>query len=47
MLDAEKMKTRLLTNMEGLQSDHINVDLIVKKTIAYAQSGTYLPLPLR
>lgn len=36
------MKTRLLTNLEGLQSEHINVDLIVKKTIAYAQSGTYI-----
>ena len=44
LLDSDKMKTRLLTNMEGLQSDHINVDLIVKKTIAYAQSGTHLPI---
>jgi hypothetical protein len=40
------MRTRLLTNMEGLQSKHINVDLIVKKTIAYAQSGTYRTIPI-
>ena len=38
-LDPEKIRIRLEKLMEGLVSKHINLDLIIGKTVSYSQNG--------
>lgn len=38
-LDPEKIRIRLEKLLEGLVSKHINLDLIIGKTVSYSQNG--------
>ena len=38
-LEPEKIRTRLEKLLEGLVSKHINLDLIIGKTVSYSQNG--------
>jgi ATP cone domain len=38
-MDPVKIRARLENLMEGLAQKHINVDLIINKTVSYAQNG--------
>ena len=38
-LDPEKIRIRLERLLEGLVSKHINLDLIIGKTVSYSQNG--------
>ena len=38
-LDPEKIRVRLEKLLEGLVSKHINLDLIIGKTVSYSQNG--------
>ena len=40
-LDPEKIRVRLVKLLEGLVSKHINLDLIIGKTVSYSQNGKY------
>jgi hypothetical protein len=40
-LDPEKIRVRLEKLLEGLVSKHINLDLIIGKTVSYSQNGKY------
>lgn len=35
----DKIKARLTKLLQGLQSDHINIDLIVTKVLGYVYNG--------
>lgn len=39
VMDPNKIRARLENLMEGLVQKHINVDLIINKTVSYAQNG--------
>ena len=38
-MDPVKIRLRLENLMEGLAHKHINIDLIINKTVSYAQNG--------
>ncbi len=38
-LSIEKLRKRLENLLEGLATKHIDLDLIINKTVAYAQNG--------
>lgn len=38
-MDPQKIRARLENLMEGLAEKHINIDLIINKTVSYAQNG--------
>lgn len=40
-LDPEKIRIRLERLLEGLVSKHINLDLIIGKTVSYSQNGMF------
>lgn len=40
-LEPEKIRTRLEKLLEGLVSKHINLDLIIGKTVSYSQNGKH------
>ena len=41
-ISAFKIRNRLEQLMEGLAEKHINMDLIINKTVSYAQNGKSL-----
>jgi hypothetical protein len=41
-MDPVRIRARLENLMEGLAQKHINVDLIINKTVSYAQNGKNL-----
>ncbi len=38
-MSVDKIRTRLEKLIEGLSHKHINLDLIINKTVSYAQNG--------
>ena len=38
-MEPQKIRARLENLMEGLAKKHINIDLIINKTVSYAQNG--------